>query len=612
MGNTILDRLPGGAPFASPSTSMSTSGSLGGTWSPGGSPSRRTTPTSSVYDSDSDSDSDSCSSVSDESTTSVEEDEFVPESRIYHLLVAINDHILFARKDVDIVVTHDDDWISLLDYELDGDDMPDDSTLISRLENKMAITVNELGHATVNENVRSGAGTELSLPSQYSKAASSPHHWSFHRDGQFQLPLEISCLRVPIKLDSGDMLLPSCSDHDEGRVHFQVVEEFVYLSTFDIFHHVNDPGRFKKLHDQDCNCLLDHGGCATCVDPNCLTSTRNRTLVDDRNASGHRADGTISALVSYFNHGVTNIEWREVCKETRLGDKRTYQTTIVRAPEAQMIRHIEHFEADVILIDHLKLNMRQYLPGQNFWKVTASQLYPVGLHGDSFRALSPDDAIRHQVGSRALIEASTARRNLRRAKQRPKYLCQSMGTTFQGCPEECDHMLMPPWYLTLSQVSDIDQILSSSERPCHYFCHGTHGDCQSNLHFGSITHNGAQEQSEGSIDDSTCPLLTVMAQQNPEAVPQDPGAFSEAIATSRSCRSRQSDELSEDHIFILPPEGLRWQSWRIAKLQSQPRQRCDSSATAEELDKLITSGTNSGRAQPVTHPRDTADKPSFY
>ncbi|KAK1224259.1 hypothetical protein PQX77_012837 [Marasmius sp. AFHP31] len=171
----VLGRVSSGFPFQAGS-SVFTNGPSGGGRLLGVSPSPRTTPTSSVYDSDSDSDSDyeseSCSSISsDESTSSIEEEDFVLESRIYHPLVAINDHILLTRKDAVIVVTHDDDWISLLDHGLDGDDMPNDSTLISRLEHKMSITVNELGHGTVNETVRSGAGVASSLPSQSFQAA---------------------------------------------------------------------------------------------------------------------------------------------------------------------------------------------------------------------------------------------------------------------------------------------------------------------------------------------------------------------------------------------------------------------------------------------------------
>ncbi|KAJ8079802.1 hypothetical protein PM082_016624 [Marasmius tenuissimus] len=170
----VLGRSPGGTPFAS--SSMFSNRSSGGSWSLGGSPSPRTTPTSSVYDSDSD--SDSCSSISsDDSTTSIEEDDFLPESRIYHPLVAINDYILITRKDANVVVTHDDDWISLLDRELDGDDMPNDSVLIARLENMMSITVSA-GHATVNENVRSSdittaTAVALALPSEPVKGTGS-------------------------------------------------------------------------------------------------------------------------------------------------------------------------------------------------------------------------------------------------------------------------------------------------------------------------------------------------------------------------------------------------------------------------------------------------------
>ncbi|KAJ8079786.1 hypothetical protein PM082_016608 [Marasmius tenuissimus] len=110
----------------------------------------------------------------------------------------------------------------------------------------------------------------------------------------------------------------------------------------------------------------------------------------------------------------------------------------------------------------------------------------------------------------------------------------------QGCPEQ-------------RNGQNMDNILPSGEKPSNYFWYEEYGDSQSNPHLGLITHNGAQEQFEGSINDLiSCPLTIV--QQNLEAIPRDPGPFSEAIATSSS---RQSST----HSFQPPRQ--------IAELQSQ-------------------------------------------
>ncbi|KAL0063011.1 hypothetical protein AAF712_010142 [Marasmius tenuissimus] len=85
-------------------------------------------------------------------TQSREEDDFTPDSKMYHPLIAINDHILNTREDVTLVVTHDDDWISLLDNTQDKGIMPGDSTLIKRLQDRMSVLVNGKGHAKVIAN----------------------------------------------------------------------------------------------------------------------------------------------------------------------------------------------------------------------------------------------------------------------------------------------------------------------------------------------------------------------------------------------------------------------------------------------------------------------------
>ncbi|KAJ8080921.1 hypothetical protein PM082_017756 [Marasmius tenuissimus] len=98
--------------------------------------------------------SDSSGPWDEESDTSWDED-FIPELNIHHPLVAINDYILKSREDATLVVTHDDDWISLLDDNHDSVDIPDDSTLIARLNSKMTVIVKHGGHATIVKSVGS-------------------------------------------------------------------------------------------------------------------------------------------------------------------------------------------------------------------------------------------------------------------------------------------------------------------------------------------------------------------------------------------------------------------------------------------------------------------------
>ncbi|KAK7040124.1 hypothetical protein VNI00_009930 [Paramarasmius palmivorus] len=71
------------------------------------------------------------------SDTSIEEDGYVFSSQAYHPLTAINDHILETHPEINVVVTHDDDWISLLDLE--DTMMPNDQTLIQRLHDRYQV-----------------------------------------------------------------------------------------------------------------------------------------------------------------------------------------------------------------------------------------------------------------------------------------------------------------------------------------------------------------------------------------------------------------------------------------------------------------------------------------
>ncbi|KAK7024378.1 hypothetical protein VNI00_016319 [Paramarasmius palmivorus] len=86
-------------------------------------------------DSDWDCHSPGGSSCSD--TTSINEDDYFPPSQPYHPLISINNDILQNNPEIDVVVTHDDDWISLL---TDRDTaMPDDQTLTRRFRERYRV-----------------------------------------------------------------------------------------------------------------------------------------------------------------------------------------------------------------------------------------------------------------------------------------------------------------------------------------------------------------------------------------------------------------------------------------------------------------------------------------
>ncbi|KAK1220349.1 hypothetical protein PQX77_016885 [Marasmius sp. AFHP31] len=134
-----LDSLPGGPPFGGLANRSYSEASLAG----------RYKSLSPHDDTSSTSDSGSEGDLSIESDTSIEEDDFIPDYKVYHPLVAINEYILETKEDATVVVTHDDDWISLLN--IGQDDSLDDSTFISRLLNQMIIDISDEGHATVVE-----------------------------------------------------------------------------------------------------------------------------------------------------------------------------------------------------------------------------------------------------------------------------------------------------------------------------------------------------------------------------------------------------------------------------------------------------------------------------
>uniref|UniRef100_A0A0W0G752 G domain-containing protein n=1 Tax=Moniliophthora roreri TaxID=221103 RepID=A0A0W0G752_MONRR len=112
----------------------------GGNESPEGT--RRGDGSSSPFDSSTVLDSDEYIKEQDsnasDSDTSAEESDFLP-SQPYHPLSIINDSILRNNHDVDIVVTHDDDWIMLLTKE--DSVMPDDQVLVQRFEEKFHVSV---------------------------------------------------------------------------------------------------------------------------------------------------------------------------------------------------------------------------------------------------------------------------------------------------------------------------------------------------------------------------------------------------------------------------------------------------------------------------------------
>ncbi|KAK7030255.1 hypothetical protein VNI00_014272 [Paramarasmius palmivorus] len=85
--------------------------------------------------SDSDRNHDSPSNGSD--TTSIGEDDYLPPSQLHHPLIFINNDILKNDPTIDVVVTHDDDWIALLISE--DTEMPDDETLARRFYEKYSV-----------------------------------------------------------------------------------------------------------------------------------------------------------------------------------------------------------------------------------------------------------------------------------------------------------------------------------------------------------------------------------------------------------------------------------------------------------------------------------------
>ncbi|ESK91403.1 cell division control protein [Moniliophthora roreri MCA 2997] len=80
-----------------------------------------------------------CNYDDSHSDTSTEEDDFLHPPQPYHPLNVINDSILQSIPEVDVVVTHDHDWMALLTDE--DTIMPDRQTLIQRFHDRYNVSV---------------------------------------------------------------------------------------------------------------------------------------------------------------------------------------------------------------------------------------------------------------------------------------------------------------------------------------------------------------------------------------------------------------------------------------------------------------------------------------
>ncbi|KAF9260154.1 hypothetical protein L218DRAFT_1055133, partial [Marasmius fiardii PR-910] len=84
------------------------------------------------------------SCTGNDSDTSIDEDDHIPPSELYHPLKAINDYILQSARgqdEVEVVITHDEDFFALLtdkDFE-----MPDEKELLRRLTDLFRVTVKD-------------------------------------------------------------------------------------------------------------------------------------------------------------------------------------------------------------------------------------------------------------------------------------------------------------------------------------------------------------------------------------------------------------------------------------------------------------------------------------
>ncbi|KAL0057526.1 hypothetical protein AAF712_015829 [Marasmius tenuissimus] len=180
----VLDKVSGGIPFGGTSSSN---------WSPGGSPASGGSSLSleSFY---SMSDSDSNLS-SGESATSIEDDDFAPDTKIHHPLVAINEYVLQTRADSTVVVSHDDDWISLLS-EQDGYALPDDATLIERFRRKLSVVVNAHGSS---DTIKTKGGTVAEAATFTGAAKATPK--LLHQATLPQTPKEPPAKELPDHLN---------------------------------------------------------------------------------------------------------------------------------------------------------------------------------------------------------------------------------------------------------------------------------------------------------------------------------------------------------------------------------------------------------------------------
>ncbi|KAL0576014.1 hypothetical protein V5O48_005959 [Marasmius crinis-equi] len=81
--------------------------------------------------------SSSVTSYESDDTDASAEDDIIPI--IYHPSAVINAFLLESENNANVAITHDDDWISLLNTE--DVEMPDDSTLVGRIEAQFEITL---------------------------------------------------------------------------------------------------------------------------------------------------------------------------------------------------------------------------------------------------------------------------------------------------------------------------------------------------------------------------------------------------------------------------------------------------------------------------------------
>ncbi|KAL0572262.1 hypothetical protein V5O48_009708 [Marasmius crinis-equi] len=147
----VLGKKDGSFPFSTESsTSSSGSGSSPGSCRDGLESSSSDTAAGTPQDT-AGSSPDTDISADDNTDSSMGEDDVILPQELYHPLQVINNHILQSR-DVDTVITHDDNWIRLLTHE--DIEIPDDFSLIRRFQDQFR-TIVENGTAFIEPLARS-------------------------------------------------------------------------------------------------------------------------------------------------------------------------------------------------------------------------------------------------------------------------------------------------------------------------------------------------------------------------------------------------------------------------------------------------------------------------